>query len=99
MATQSSIKERTDNRIKEPKQYQVIMHNDDFTTTEFVVGVLVDIFHKDQANAEAIMLMVHKSGSAVVGVYPYDIARTKVDAALQRAESEGFPFRMTMEEA
>lgn len=99
MATKESTKERTKNMIKEPRQYNVIMHNDDFTTMEFVVQVLVDIFHKDEVTAQAIMLGVHKNGQAVVGKYPYDIATTKVTAALARAKSEGFPFRMTMEEA
>lgn len=98
MSTQSAIKERTKSNIKEPKQYNVIMHNDDFTTMEFVVAVLVDIFHKDEVTAQAIMLGVHKQGKAVVGKYPYDIAVTKVNAALSRAKAEGFPFRMTIEE-
>lgn len=98
MSTQSAIKERTKSKIKEPKQYNVIMHNDDFTTMEFVVAVLVDIFHKDEVTAQAIMLGVHKQGKAIVGKYPYDIAVTKVNAALSRAKAEGFPFRMTIEE-
>lgn len=84
---------------KEPRQYNVIMINDDFTTMEFVVEVLVDIFHKDQVSAEAIMMHVHKNGQAVVGKYPYDIAITRVTTALSRAKEEGFPFRMTVEEA
>lgn len=99
MAIQGATKEKTKNRIKEPKQYNVIMLNDDFTTMDFVVGVLVDIFHKDQLAAEAIMMGVHKQGRAVVGKYPYDIAVTRVNAALNRAKSEGFPFRMLVEEA
>ena len=99
MSTKSAFKERTKSKINEPKQYNVIMHNDDFTTMEFVVGVLIDIFHKDQISAQAIMMGVHKKGKAVVGKYPYDIAVTKVNAALSRAKAEGFPFRMTIEEA
>lgn len=99
MSAKSELKERTDNKLKEPKQYSVIMLNDDFTSMDFVVKVLVDIFHKDPASAERIMMKVHKNGSAVVGIYPYDIAVTKVNAALDRAKAEGFPFRMTIEEA
>ena len=99
MSVKSAPKERTKNRVKEPKQYHVIMHNDDFTTMEFVVQVLKDIFHKDAVTAEAIMMKVHKAGSASVGTYPYDIAATRVGMALSRAEKEGFPFRMTIEEA
>ena len=99
MATGSQTKEKTGSRIKEPRQFNVIMLNDDFTTMDFVVSVLVDIFHKDPVSAEAIMLGVHKSGQAVVGKYPYDIAVTRVNNALARAKKEGFPFRMTVEEA
>ena len=99
MGTKSSVKERTDIRVKEPKQYNVIMINDDFTTMEFVVAVLVDIFRKDEVTAQAIMMKVHKSGQAVVGKYPYDIAATRVKTALDRAKLEGFPFRMIIEEA
>ena len=98
MSVQSSAKEKSKANIKEPKRFNVIMLNDDFTTMEFVVGVLVDIFHKDSVTAEAIMLNVHKNGKASVGKYPYDIAVTKVNAALKRAKSEGYPFRMTIEE-
>lgn len=99
MATQGSVKERSKSKIKEPRQFNVVMHNDDFTSMEFVVQILVDIFHKDEVTAQAIMLNVHKNGHAVVGKYPYDIAATKVNLALIRAKNEGYPFRMTVEEA
>ncbi len=99
MSVKSSTKEHTKDRIKEPKQFNVVMHNDDFTTMDFVVGVLVDIFHKDEVTAQALMMNVHKNGHAVVGKYPYDLALSKVTAALTRAKNEGFPFRMTVEEA
>lgn len=99
MSFQGEIKEKTREKIREPKNYRVIMHNDDFTTMEFVVEVLVDIFHKDTYEAERLMLTVHECGKASVGSYPYDIAVTKVRAATDRAENEGFPFRMTVEEA
>ncbi len=79
MATQGATKEKTKDLIKEPRQFNVIMYNDDFTTMEFVVEILVDIFHKDEVTAQSIMMNVHKNGQAVVGKYPYDIARTKVD--------------------
>ena len=99
MATSGATKEQSKEKVKEPKRYNVIMFNDDFTTMDFVVSVLVDIFHKDPVSAEAIMLGVHKNGQAVVGRYPYDIAVTRVNKALARAKKEGFPFRMTVEEA
>lgn len=99
MGTKRSVKERSDVQVREPKQYNVIMINDDFTTMEFVVSVLVEIFRKDEVTAQSIMMKVHKNGKAVVGKYPYDIAATKVRVALERAKAEGFPFRMTVEEA
>jgi len=99
MPAKSGTKEQTRAEVREPKQYCVIMHNDDFTTMDFVVEILMEIFHKDAASANAIMMKVHKGGSARVGVYPYDIAVTKVEAATTRARQEGFPFRMTVEEA
>lgn len=99
MATKRSIREHTDMQLKEPGQYHVIMLNDDFTTMDFVVEVLVDIFHRDPVSAQSLMMTVHKAGKAVVGTYSYDIALTKINAAMSRARAEGFPFRMTMEEA
>ena len=99
MATERRTSENTRTKIKEPGQYNVIMINDDFTSMEFVVQILIDIFHKDPISAEAIMMHVHKNGRAVVGVYPYDIAITKTNDAMTRARDEGFPFRMTIEEA
>lgn len=99
MSVKGAAKERTDSRLKEPKQYNVIMINDDFTTMEFVVEILVEVFHKDELTAQALMMNVHKNGQAVVGKYPYDIAVTKVRIALDRAKEQGFPFRMTVEEA
>ena len=98
MSVQGETREKTRIDIREPKHYRVIMHNDDFTSMEFVVEILMDIFHKNEIEAERLMLMVHESGKAAVGSYPYDIAVTKVQAAAARAKEEGFPFRMTVEE-
>ena len=97
MAIQGETRESTRIRIREPKHYKVIMHNDDFTTMDFVVDILRDIFHKDETEAERLMLLVHETGKAVVGSYPYDIAVSKVQTAAARAKAEGFPFRMTLE--
>ncbi|MCR5503739.1 MAG: ATP-dependent Clp protease adaptor ClpS [Lachnospiraceae bacterium] len=96
--TQGAFKEKTKTKVTEPKKYSVIMYNDDFTTMEFVVEILISIFRKDRAEAERLMLLVHRTGSAVVGQYSYDIAATKVNAALSRAKEAGYPFRVTMEE-
>jgi len=97
MSVKDAVKEKTKVKVEEPKRFNVIMWNDDFTTMEFVVSVLVDIFHKDNATAEALMLKVHNCGSAVIGSYSYDIATTKTRLAIDRARQEGFPFRMTVE--
>ncbi|MDO4490707.1 MAG: ATP-dependent Clp protease adaptor ClpS [Lachnospiraceae bacterium] len=88
----------TRTRVREPKKYKVIMHNDNFTTMEFVVEVLVTIFHKNELEAEQLMLAVHQKGHAVVGIYSLDMATTRIRKATQRARAQGFPFRLTMEE-
>lgn len=86
-------------KVKKPSLYKVIMHNDDFTTMEFVVEVLKTVFNKDINTSNKIMMDVHKLGRGIVGVYPYDIATTKVAMALDMAKEEGFPFNITIEEA
>ena len=98
MSLKGELREKTSDRTKEPKQYNVIMLNDDFTSMDFVVMILIDIFKKDSATAEQLMLKVHHNGRAVVAAYPYDIAISKVTKALARAREQGFPFRMTVEE-
>ncbi len=95
----NSFKERTDINVRHPRMYNVIMLNDDFTTMDFVVEVLVEIFHKDPQTAEELMLSVHKKGRAVIGVYPKDIAVTKTQTAMKRAREKGYPFRMLVEES
>lgn len=97
MSVQGQTREKTRINIREPKHYQVIMHNDDFTPMEFVVELLRDIFHKDEIEAVRLMMQVHENGRASVGSYPKDIAATKVGNATTRARAEGFPFRMTIE--
>ncbi len=68
MSVQGETREKTRNNLREPKHYRVIMHNDDFTSMEFVVEILVDIFHKGEAEAERLMLMVHEGGSGSVSL-------------------------------
>ena len=99
MAVQGETREKTRINIREPKHYKVIMHNDDFTTMEFVVNILMTIFKKDINTSNKIMMDVHKLGKGIVGIYPYDIATTKVAMALEMAKEEGFPFNITIEEA
>ena len=94
---QSSVRERQRVDLNEPRRYTVTIYNDDFTTMEFVVKVLRVVFFKSQADAEALMLQVHHSDKAVVGIYSYDIAVSKVNKATQMAREEGFPLRLTYE--
>ncbi|MPN10115.1 ATP-dependent Clp protease adapter protein ClpS [bioreactor metagenome] len=74
------------------------MHNDDFTTMEFVVDVLVNIFNKKIEEASKIMIDVHKKGSGIAGVFPYDIAVSKASTAMTIAKEQGFPFKLSVEE-
>lgn len=99
METGVITKQKDKVKIKKPKNYKVIMHNDDYTTMEFVIEILVKIFNKSVIEAEKIMLDVHKKGRGVAGIYSYDIAITKVATAMSMAKSEGFPFKLTTEEA
>jgi ATP-dependent Clp protease adaptor protein ClpS len=85
-------------RIQEPKLYRVILHNDHYTTMDFVVKVIVTVFHKPAAEATRIMLDVHKKGHGVVGVYTYDIAATKVSQVHEMARQSEFPLRASCEE-
>ena len=94
---QSATRERQRTDLREPRRYKVIIYNDDFTTMEFVVKVLVEVFFKSDAEAEALMLQVHHSDKAVVGIYTYDIAVSKVQKATQMAREENFPLRLTYE--
>ena len=95
------IKERGETRdeIKEPPKYKVLLHNDDYTTMDFVVKILEDVFHKTPSEATAIMLHVHNKGIGVCGIYPAEIAETKVDTVHKLAREAGFPLLATMERA
>ena len=94
---QSQIRERQQIRLKEPRRYKVIIYNDDFTTMEFVVMILRQVFLKSEKEAETLMLQVHHSDKAVVGVYSYDIAVSKVRKATNMAREQGYPLRLTVE--
>ena len=94
---QSATRERQRINLKEPRRYKVTIYNDDFTTMEFVVKILKVVFFKSEAEAETLMLQVHHSDKAVVGIYSYDIAVSKVNKATQMAREAGFPLRLTYE--
>ncbi len=82
----------------EPALFKVIMHNDDFTTMDFVVDVLMRIFNMNAALAYKTMLEIHNKGQAVCGIFTFDIARTKIEQVHQEARSCGFPLLCTLEE-
>ena len=94
---QTSIRERQRTNIREPRRYKVTIYNDDFTTMDFVVMVLTQVFFKSEAEAEALMLQVHHSDKAVVGIYSYDVATSKVRKATGMARDAGFPLRLTVD--
>mgnify|MGYP003623771805 CR=1 FL=1 len=88
----------TEEDVREPRLYRVLLHNDDYTTMEFVVEVLMDIFHKNQDEASGIMHSVHEKGVGSCGVFPKEIAEFRVHRVINRARQEGFPLLCTMEE-
>ncbi len=96
MATKTETREITE--LKEPKKYKVYLLNDDYTTMDFVVDVLCEVFHKTYEEAVNIMLTIHKQGKGLCGIYTYEIAETKVDQVHKLARAHEFPLRATMEE-
>ncbi|HWP67359.1 MAG TPA: ATP-dependent Clp protease adapter ClpS [Candidatus Limnocylindria bacterium] len=84
--------------VERPKRYKVLLHNDDYTTMEFVVWVLQSVFHHDEATAMQIMLHVHRTGIGVAGVYPREIAEARVSQVERLARQHEFPLRCSMEE-
>ncbi|OFW06155.1 MAG: hypothetical protein A3I61_18445 [Acidobacteria bacterium RIFCSPLOWO2_02_FULL_68_18] len=88
---------RTDQALERPRMWRVLLHNDDYTTQDFVVLVLEAVFHKPRPEAFAIMMSVHQSGIGVAGVFTHEVAETKVKAALHLAEQHEFPLLVTME--
>ncbi len=91
----AGVEERT--KTRKPPLYRVYLLNDDYTTMDFVVQVLEEIFHKNPVEATAIMLLVHKQGRGLAGVYERQIAEAKIAAAHTKARAGGFPLKCTME--
>jgi ATP-dependent Clp protease adaptor protein ClpS len=88
----------TQKEVKKPPLYKVLLHNDDYTTMEFVVYILQNVFHKAELDAVRIMLAVHHQGVGVAGVYTYEIAEAKVEKVTQLARGNEFPLLCTLEE-
>jgi len=97
--TEGGIKLDERQKLKEPEMYRVILHNDHYTTMDFVVEVLVTVFHMPSAKATQVMLDVHRKGIGVCGVYTYDIAVTKVEQVHQMAKDREYPLRCSFEKA
>ena len=96
--TEGEVAEKTRATTKKPELWRVILHNDDYTTMEFVIEVLESIFHRSPAEAHRIMMLVHTRGHGVCGAYPYELAETKVGLVHDRAKERGFPLRASMEQ-
>jgi len=86
-------------QLDEPKLYKVLIHNDNYTTMDFVVEVIVKVFHKVPSEATRIMLEVHNKGIGIVGIYPYDIALAKINIVHEMAKERDFPLKCSIEEA
>jgi ATP-dependent Clp protease adaptor protein ClpS len=97
--TDEAVVTESETRLKKPPLYQVVLHNDDFTTMEFVVYVLQNVFQRSETDALRIMLQVHLEGVGVAGVYTYEIAEMKVSKVTELARANEFPLLCTIEES
>ncbi len=90
-------KKKVEKKTEEPPMYRVIFYNDDFTPKAFVVEILVQVFHKSTAEATELMWRVHQGNRGVAGIYPREVAETKVAAVTALARENGFPLKMSIE--
>ncbi|WP_319408906.1 ATP-dependent Clp protease adapter ClpS [uncultured Desulfosarcina sp.] len=95
---EEQISSETRDETREPPMYRVLLHNDDYTTMEFVVEILMYVFSKSPESAAKIMLNVHHQGVGVCGSYPHEIAETKIDTVHNLARESGYPLRCSMEQ-
>jgi ATP-dependent Clp protease adaptor protein ClpS len=95
--TGGEVLERTRHETKKPDLYKVLLVNDDYTTMDFVIEILETVFHKQPAEAYRIMMAVHTQGRGLCGVYPFEVAETKVATVIDRARENGFPLLAAME--
>ena len=95
--TGGEVLERTTEQTKNPELYKALLLNDDYTTMDFVVEILEDVFNKQPAEAYRIMMAVHTQGRGLCGVYPHEVAETKVATVIERARENGFPLLAAME--
>ncbi|MBQ9494075.1 MAG: ATP-dependent Clp protease adaptor ClpS [Treponema sp.] len=97
-STDSAVAVAEEHAYDVPPSGLVVFFNDDYTTKDFVVEVLVSVFHKSEAEANALMEAVHANGSATIGVYAFDIAATRAAITVNRARAQGFPLRVEVRE-
>ena len=97
--TGDAVKDRAEIKNQEPKLYNVILLNDDYTTMEFVLQILETLFQKSPAEAFGIMMRVHRNGRGLAGVYTWEVAETKAEKVASLAAEAGYPLRATIEEA
>ncbi|MBW1759537.1 MAG: ATP-dependent Clp protease adapter ClpS [Deltaproteobacteria bacterium] len=93
-----SVTSETGEELREPPMYKVLLHNDDYTTMDFVVEILSVVFNKSAEDATKIMLKVHVEGLGVCGLYTFEVAETKLNTVHVIAAEKGFPLKCTMEE-
>ena len=94
----SEVVTESEKRLEKPKLYKVILHNDDFTTMEFVVFILKHVFMRSDAEAVTVMLKVHNEGIGVAGVYPFEVANMKAEKAMNLSKAHEYPLLCTVEE-
>jgi len=99
LSTKKAFELESELSLAEPKMYKVLMLNDDYTSMDFVIDILMSIFHKSYQEAEAIMLDIHKKDRGICGVYTYEVAETKISQVSRLAREQGFPLKAVMEEA
>lgn len=93
----TETEDRTGTKLERVRLFKVILHNDDYTTMDFVVRILESVFLKQPAEAYRIMMLVHTRGWGICGLYPFEIAETKVATVHDRAREQGFPLRASLE--
>ena len=94
---EEEVTDETKDEVREPSMFRVLLHNDDYTTMEFVVEILIIVFNKSPEEAVEIMLNVHRKGIGICGVYTYEVSETKVNTVHVLAREKGFPLKCTME--
>lgn len=95
--TQGDVLTETRQKTERPRMFKVLLHNDDYTTMEFVVGILQRVFNRSMTDATQIMLSVHNQGRGVAGIFTAEVAETKIEIVHTMAQADGFPLKCSME--